>query len=429
MSGTRSAQVPTKDEFDALTAKVDKNTADIASLNTRVTKLEGGGGNSPSNKVPSADGTTVTSTSGQIVDGDLRTFKLTGAAGNYVIDVDGVKTGGGVVRLYAKSRLCYQENSHHNWWYLPLGSGTAHDNKWIQCPNPTGEQPPIPPQPSGVPPMAAEVGYNKRTHGPHVTLGQNWFAVPGASNGVRQNSDGSVTDLGPINGGNWHYNFHFGTERDAGGGNFGGVAFGGGGYFEIVMSIQGNIKGWCTPGQGDCNGWPAWWFDALEGAYKDFPNPPCHPMQHIEYDAAEFLPASNRDYSAGIIHWSDANSPPDRFNNNSTGQDSNVHIANQTDFSGRNKFGWLWVPATSTTQGYCKQYYNDKQVGATYTWTPYTGGSKPGDPGCPPWSVLDMQHCRMMVGTCTQNPLTVYACSVWQKDDSKNVRRGTPLPA
>jgi len=43
--------------------------------------------------------------------------------------------------------------------------------------------------------------------------------------------------------------------------------------------------------------------------------------------------------------------------------------------------------------------------------------------------VLDMQHCRMMVGTCTQNPLTVYACSVWQKDDSKNVRRGTPLPA
>jgi len=208
------------------------------------------------------------------------------------------------------------------------------------------------------------------------------------------------------------------------------VAFGGGGYFEIVMSITGNIVGWRNPVG---TGWPAWWFDALEGAYPDFPNPPGPSMQHIEFDAAEFLPSSNNDYSAGIIHWSDAQKPSaDSFNNGAIGVDSNVHCPNQTDFSGPHKYSWLWVPATSTIQGYIKNYYDDRQVGATYTWTPYVAsqnGQKAQDPGCPPWCMMDRQHCRPMIGTCTENPLTVYSVTIWQKDDTKNVRRGVPLPS
>jgi len=424
MSG--STTVPTMDAFNAVVSKVD-------ALNNRVTVLEHGNPPPPPppppDKKPSADGTTVTNTTGEIVDGKGRTFKLTGPASNYQISTDGAVSGGMVVRLYAKGGLCYQENVNHDWWVMPLAATTYGDDDWVGCPNPTGVAPPPPPPPTppgpvaGVPKPAADVGFTKLTHGPDVTLGKNWFAVPGASNGVVQVSPGVVRDNGPINGGNWHYNYHFGTERNDNG-KFGGVGFGGGGYFEIIMSIEGNIGGW--PGNG--TGWPAWWTDAVEGAYDDFPNPPGPKMQHIEYDAAEFLPKSNRDYSAGIIHWTDALSPPDQFNNNAIGQDSNVKLPSNNNFAARHKYAWLWVPATSTTKGYIKNYFDDQQVGATYTWTPYVSGDAPNTPGDPPWSIMDRQHCRLMIGTCVENPLTVYSVSVWQKDDSHNIRRGVSIP-
>jgi hypothetical protein len=191
------------------------------------------------------------------------------------------------------------------------------------------------------------------------------------------------------------------------------------------MAIQGNIIGWRNPVK---TGWPAWWADALEGAYNDFPTAPGPSVQHIEYDAAEFLGASNTSYSAGIIHWSDAESPPDSYNNGAKGMDSTVRIPAGANFANRNKYGWLWVPATSNSLGYIKNYFNGQQVGLTYTWTPYTGGNKAGDPGDPPWSIIDRQHCRPMVGTCIENPMTVYSITVWQKDDSHNIRRGVPLP-
>jgi len=279
---------------------------------------------------------------------------------------------------------------------------------------------PVTSQPGSAPPQAAAVGYTLRTQGPNVTIGQNQFVI---SPGVVQQGDGTIRDNGPTDG-NYRFNYHFGPGWTQGNGNWFGTAFGGGGYFEIEMSIFNDIIGWRQPAE---SGWPAWWSEALEGAANGFSNN-LPQDQHVEFDAAEFLPASNNDYSAGIIHWSNAESPADRFNNTALGLDSNVHIANQADFSGRHKYGWLWVPATNSTQGYIKNYFDNVQVGLTYTWTPYTGGNKAQDPGDPPWSPIDQHHRRLLVGTNLENPMVVYSMTVWQRTDANNVRVGVPLP-
>ena len=129
---------PTRAEFDALKAQVNEQGAEINDLNARVTELEGGAPVPPS-KDPSPDGTTVTDTSGAIVDGFGRTFRLVGAAGDYKIDIDGTVSGAGVVQLYAKDATCYQENYQGWWWYMPA-------DQWVQTESPTGEGP-TPPDP------------------------------------------------------------------------------------------------------------------------------------------------------------------------------------------------------------------------------------------------------------------------------------------
>jgi hypothetical protein len=50
------------------------------------------------------------------------------------------------------------------------------------------------PTSNNVPAPAAAVGYTLRTLGPRLTLNSNWFVLDGMH--IRQNSDGSVTDMG-----------------------------------------------------------------------------------------------------------------------------------------------------------------------------------------------------------------------------------------
>ena len=411
MSG--STTVPTMDAFNAVVSKVD-------ALNTRVTALEHGTPPVPPNPVkpPSADGTTVTNTTGEIVDGKHRTFKLTGPASNYQISTDGKVSGGMVARLYAKGQLCYQENVNHDWWVMPLAATTHSDDDWVGCPNPTGVAPPPPPPPppgpiAGVPKPAADVGFTMRTHGPAIQPGVNWTVTQSTA---KQNSDGSVTLTEDA----YHYNENL-CSAGAAGGNLRGVAFGGGGYFEVDMKIANPILG----SGGDPTGWPAWWANGAEGTYSDVPNP-LPDQQGIEYDAVELLGPGVVDYNAGIILW-DGNGHS--WNNTQAGQHNGVVLPSGFDWNVRRKYAWLWVPATSTTKGYIKNYRDGAQVGRTYTWDLYNGSGWQQSANNNPWAVLDKLHMRLLIGSNARNPMTVYSITVWQKDDSKNLRRGVPLPA
>jgi hypothetical protein len=275
-----------------------------------------------------------------------------------------------------------------------------------------GFEPSPPPALSGVPPQAAAVGYLKRTLGPAVTLNTNWFGLSGAN--LRQNADGSVTDIGGVPN---HWNAHCSTVR-GGSGAFYGVAFGGGGYFEATFSWANPP----SPGYQNVDGWPAWWATSVEAdsfsGIKPLPR-----GQNLEYDSYEAMNRTdNTEYNAGIIVW------PQNFSNNNTGQSGSTHAPQGTDVTKPHRVGFLWVPATANSKGYIKNYFDGVQVGQTYTWDHYAGGKAPNTRGEPTFSIIDVQHFRLWFGTGTKNPMTVYAVNVWQATDANNMRVGVPLP-
>ena len=265
---------------------------------------------------------------------------------------------------------------------------------------------------TAAPAAAAAVGFNMRTHGPNVTLGANWKVH---SPTATQNPDGSVRLSEDF------YAANLNINTAGNGGNFSGVAFGGGGYFEIVFSIENDILGW----GGDPTGWPAWWMNNIEGTYDNVPNPLVD-QQGIEYDACEFLDPHGTPINAGIILWSGDGR---LWNNTDNGQGNGIFLPGG-DFTVRHRYAWLWVPATNTTQGYIKNYIDGVQKGLTYTWNKFVPGrswedSKNNDP----WAVMDTGRYRLLVGSNQLNPMTVYSVEVWQANDSANLRVGTPLPS
>jgi hypothetical protein len=126
--------VPTMEEFNALQDHVDN-------LEARITKLETGTAPPPDPQTPSKDGTTVTDTTGQIVDVQHRVFKLVGDPANYTITRDGAPSPSDrVAQLYAKSGVCYQQNQDHDWWAMP-------GNDWLSATDPSVTTPPPNPTP------------------------------------------------------------------------------------------------------------------------------------------------------------------------------------------------------------------------------------------------------------------------------------------
>jgi hypothetical protein len=281
------------------------------------------------------------------------------------------------------------------------------------------------------PPQAVAVGMTLLTYGPAVTLNTNWWPWTGniATQNITQNADGSVTDHG---GAGNQYNAHVVSTNTNGTGFTTGVIFGGGGYFEITMKFSGLPGGYGRPETAD--GWPAWW-------YSD-PGTNNAPM-HVEVDILEWfvnasdagLPANAiggtaQAFSSAPIDWYGPGQQTPMFGSDA-GLDSTSRVPANNDPSQYHKVGGLWVPATSTTQGYLKTFFDDVQVGPMPTWTLYNGGTVPVGAGgtAPNWSSLDVSKVVLLWGTGTNNPMTVSSIKVWQRSDGANIRRNVPLPA
>ena len=279
---------------------------------------------------------------------------------------------------------------------------------------PTGSNPPPPP---GAPPQAAAVGYNTRTYGPDVTLGTNWFPFAGAN--LTQNADGSITDHGAVpNTWNAHFTPAIGSTGDSSG-NIVGCIFDGGGYFEATISwANPPAESYQNPDGSHSDGWPAFW--SVTGAHDftdamtDLPN-----RQNLELDTYEaYDPTDNSFFNCGIIHWYTDQTGVE-YDNNTAGISPTAHAPAGVDVTKPHKIGFLWVPATATSQGYVKTYYDGVEAGPTYTWNQWTGGNVPGQ-DVPPFSAMDVGGRRILLGTGSKNPLTLHAFEVWQKDASKN---------
>jgi hypothetical protein len=103
------------------------------------------------------------------------------------------------------------------------------------------------------------------------------------------------------------------------------------------------------------------------------------------------------------------------------------------DYTKPNTYGFLWVPATATSQGYAKFYFNGVQVGNTITWNQYdpSAGPAPSINNGTAFSVLDKLHLALILGAGSSTPNTVYNVQVWQAsaaNDISTLPTATPTP-
>jgi hypothetical protein len=279
-----------------------------------------------------------------------------------------------------------------------------------------------------VPAQAAAVGYNMLTFGPTINL-NNWTKLDDEP--VTVNGDGSIT-LGPGNGSFASYQ----TVSTLGSDNFTGACFGGGLYLEAEISVSNSIV--------SGGGWPAWWSNDIDGqrAYRGstYYQAQCawpgRPGQYVWFEP-DYMECNQDGIAGGAVHvWynggtlGDGNNPDAWLSGGATNRAS-------IDMTQRNKFGFLWVPATQgvANSGRMEMWYNGaiardtsgRQMAFRYN---YWGDA--GTTGVFPPNItsamggMDNRHLYLIIGA-GQNSMRFYSISVWQKDNSKNFNV-TPPP-
>src|SRR6202034_420246 len=146
-------------------------------------------------------------------------------------------------------------------------------------------------------------------------------------------------------------------------------------------------------------------------------------VDFFQYDVNEYS------YQNGIGNW--YGYPPGAATSNPHqsvgGAAGSVLVPKGTDFSQYHKYGCLWVPATPSTQGYLKFYFDDVQTGATFYWDYYNPNDPSTYPAAPPvngstaMSGMDWRHMLPILGTGTDQPMTVQSVSVWQGSGANNL--------
>lgn len=124
----QSSQVPTMDEFNALSAKVDTHTTQIAALDTRVTHLENAVTTPPpSGPQPSPDGTKTSTAGTVLIDDGMNQWRIStgrtvewAKSGTAVFVAAGTTSNVALIEKWKAS--CYQQNTAGN-WYSWTGSG------------------------------------------------------------------------------------------------------------------------------------------------------------------------------------------------------------------------------------------------------------------------------------------------------------------
>lgn len=91
-------------------------------------------------------------------------------------------------------------------------------------------------------------------------------------------------------------------------------------------------------------------------------------------------------------------------------------------FSNVNKTGWLWVPATSTSQGFSKLFYNGVQVGNTIVWNLYDSTiAPPPVAGTTAGSIIDTRHMAFIFNSGSGYSVTINSFTVWQATAANNL--------
>jgi hypothetical protein len=335
---------------------------------------------------------------------------------------------------------------------------------------------------AGVPVAAAQVGFNTLTWN-STTIGTTTGTLQAmtlescvtAAQAYTQRGNGSIYLSGY---GNSCSGANLSTAVQASGStpNWKGVAFGGGAYFEMTASFTGQGTG------PYANGGPAFWAEDIEHMSQDrgysvtWPTSGCTAWNSsAAYVAGNCATTGGSSYFAIVsntnqqppnaTYWLISSSYNDFFEvdfmqydcthtycyQNGIGQwygrpgrgvlsTSNpyqayhncagcVNVPTGTDFTQPHKYATLWVPQSqgcapyAPGQGCLIFFFDGVQTGATFVWNAYSASNLP-----PPvnnstaMSGMDNRHLAILIGTGTDQPMTVYSVKVWQASSANNLR-------
>ena len=253
-------------------------------------------------------------------------------------------------------------------------------------------------------------------------LSDNWLGNTEPSGAVAQNADGSIGISGHSGNG---YNADLVTcAYDASRPDlFRGIAFGGGFYAEATFSFTGTPDGNVAT--------PAFWANDVEHMvwYQggtpagltsvQWQGQPAGYGHWGEIDVIEANVAGGTGYGGAFHDWYGTMGNEMGV----SGEVGSPFSIGSASFSSSNKFAVLWIPATATTQGHLKYFFNRAQVGTTLSWNPFDPASPPpAQNGTTVGSVIDVRHWMLILGDSQPNtPMTVTSVQVWQGPGADNI--------
>jgi hypothetical protein len=237
----------------------------------------------------------------------------------------------------------------------------------------------------------------------------NFFKWAPNSSGITFNSDGSLQMVGAGNS-------QIVTAATLGNRNWVGTAFGGGGYFEATLKFDPALV-------NTANGWPAFWSMAIEHLVDvgddQWAGQAAGYNHFIEADFFEYDLGRGPRYIGALHDWYGLyNVTCSAFCGVTS--DYKRRGIRGVNWNAYHTVGMLWVPATSTTEGYAAFYLDNVKMGTTVTWSQFT--SQP-PPPAKPWTfgVFDGQHISLVLGTGVNQGLTVQSVKVWQSTGANNL--------
>jgi hypothetical protein len=259
-----------------------------------------------------------------------------------------------------------------------------------------------------------------RTYGPGFgsMFTYNWFGS--TADTVFTNADGSITINSTTGTGS---NAAIASAKVNTGAplHFNGVAFGGGAYFEAefrMSPISTQSLGIDTP---------AWWSFDVEHAIENdaimntqWPGQATGYDDWIEPDFLEYNTGSTTKFGSALHNWYGITGSGLQVNG-SLGSPITVSV----DMSQFHRYGFLWIPATSTSSGTETMYVDGVQVGGTATWAlkNYALGGPPAT-GTQIAAVLDLRHLLIILGNSSNKAqMVVRSVNVWQKTDANNLHQ------
>jgi hypothetical protein len=258
------------------------------------------------------------------------------------------------------------------------------------------------------------------------------FGAPTELERIVLEDDESVTLKGSTSGPNGE----IATGVWTGGTTFMGTAFGGGAYFEAVLSFDP-----ADVAEAGYAGVPAWWsypIDFILQSDDTYWNgtKTGNYDHHIEPDFFEYnvqdvnTPPPVERYSGTFHDWYGVRNVTCKGECDwHASKDVNHRDAPAgTDWKQPTSVGFLWVPATDGQQGSATFYVNGVPAGPPVKWDKWQNTDPPNPPvdpngPQPPWGVswMDHEHYLLVLGTGENEPMNVERVDVWQKTTDGNL--------